>query len=45
MAEEDISQEFRLKEIDETKKKNIEEIKQNEFVNNKHKEVCKTWLY
>ena len=44
MAEEDISQEFRLKEIDETKK-NIEEINQIEFVNNKHKEVCKTCLY
>ena len=26
-------------------KKNIEEINQIEFVNNKHKEVCKTWLY
>ena len=37
MIEENISQEFRLKEIGE--------IKQNEVISTKHKKVCKTLNY
>ena len=40
MTEPNISQEFRVKEIDETKCF-IEEIKQNELMNKKRKKVCK----
>ena len=39
MTEENISQEFRLKNIDETKSYFLEEIKQNELM---HKKVCTT---
>ena len=39
MAEENISQEFRLKNIDETKKYLIEEINRNELMSKKHKKV------
>ena len=39
-----MSQEFRMKNIDETKKYFIEEIKQNELISKKHK-VCKTLSY
>ena len=34
------SQECRLKEIDETKNRLIKEIKQNELISKKHKNVC-----
>ena len=37
MVEENISQEFRLKNIDETRNYLIEEIKQNQLVSKKHK--------
>ena len=39
MAEENISQEFRLKDIDETRNHFIEKIKQNELISKKHKKV------
>ena len=40
MAEENISQEFRLKNIDETKNYLIEEINRNELMSKKHKKIC-----
>ena len=45
MAEENISQEFRLKNIYETKNYLIEEINRNELMNKKHKKVCRTLNY
>ena len=45
MDEENISQEFRLKNIDEKIKGFIEEIKQNELISKKYKNVCKTLYY
>ena len=39
MSEENISREFKLKNIDETRNYLIEEINQNELISNKHKEV------
>ena len=45
MAEESMSQEFRLKNIDETRNYLIEEIKQNELMSKKHKKVCTTLNY
>ena len=45
MAEENISQEFRLKIIGETKNYLIEEINQNEYMSKKHKNVCTTLNY
>ena len=45
MAEENISQEFRLKNIDETRNYLIEEINQNELMSKKHKKVCTTLNY
>ena len=39
MSEENISQEFRLKNIDETKNYLIEETNQNELMSKKHKKV------
>ena len=44
MAEENISQYFRLKNIDETRLI-LEEIKQNELMSKKHKKVCTTLNY
>ena len=41
MAEENISQEFRLKNIDETRNYLIEETNQNELMSKKNKKVCK----
>ena len=41
MFEENISQEFRLKNIDERRNYFIEEIKQNELMSKKDKKVCK----
>ena len=45
MAEENISQEFRLKNIDVTRNYLIEEINQNELINKKHKKICSTLNY
>ena len=42
MVEENISQEFRLKNIDETRNYFLEEIKQNELMTKNHKKVCTT---
>ena len=40
MVEENISQEFRLKNINETRNDFIEEINQNELMSKKHEKVC-----
>ena len=40
MTEENISQEFILKTIDETRNYYIKEINQNESMSKKHKNVC-----
>ena len=45
MAEENISQEFRLKNTDKTKNYFLEEIKQNKLISRKHKKVCATLNY
>ena len=45
IAEENISQEFRLKNIDETRNYFHEEIKQNELMSRRHKKVCATLNY
>ena len=45
MSAENISQEFRLKNIDETRNYFLEEIKQNELMRKKHKKVCTTISY
>ena len=45
MIEENIIQEFRIKNIDETRNYFLEEIKQNELISKKHKKVCKTLNY
>ena len=39
MGEENISQEFRLKNIDKTKNYFLEDIEQNELMSRKHKKV------
>ena len=40
-----MSQECRLKNIDETRNYFLEEIKKNEFMNKKHKKVCTSLNY
>ena len=45
MSAENISQEFRLKNKDETRNYFLEEIKQNELMRKKHKKVCTTINY
>ena len=45
MKEENISQEFRLKDIDETRNYFLEEKRQNELTRTKHKKVCRTLNY
>ena len=45
MAEKKISQELRLKNIDETRNYLIEEINQNELMRKKHQNVCTTQNY
>ena len=45
MVEENISQEFRLKNIDEARNYFLEEIKQNELMTRKHKKGCTTVKY
>ena len=42
MVEENKSQEFRFKNIDETRKYFLKEIEQNELTGKKHKKVCTT---
>ena len=44
MDEWNISQKFRLKNVDETRNYLIEEINQNKLVTKKHKKVCRTLL-
>ena len=45
MSKENLSQEFRLKNVDETKNYFVEEIEQNELMCKKHKKVCTTLNY
>ena len=45
MVEENISQEFTVKNIDETRNYFLEDIEQNELMSRKHKKVCKTLDY
>ena len=45
VVEENISKEFRLKNIGETRNSFLEEIKQNEFLSKKDKRVCATVNY
>ena len=45
MGEENISQEFRMKNIEETKNYLIKEINQNELITNAHKKICMTLNY
>ena len=45
MAEDNISQEFRLKNIYETRNYLIQEINRNELMSKKHKKVCTTLNY
>ena len=45
MVEENISQEFRLKNKDETRNYFVEEIVQNELMREKGKKVCTTLNY
>ena len=45
MSEESISQEFRLKSIDQTRNCFIEEINQNELMSKKHKKACRVLNY
>ena len=45
MAEENISQEFRLKNIDETRNYSVEEMIRNKLISKNHKKVCTTLSY
>ena len=45
MVEENVSQEFRLKNIDEARNYFLEEIKPNGLMSRKHKKVCTTLKY
>ena len=45
MAEESISQEFRLKNIDEARSYLIEEINRNKLISKKQKNLCTTLNY
>ena len=45
MVEENISQKFRLKNIDQTKNYLIEEINRNELMSKKHRNICTTLNY
>ena len=45
MAEKNISQKVKFKNIDETRDYLIEEMKQNELISKKHKKVCKVLNY
>ena len=43
MSEEKISQEFRLKNIDETRSYLIEEMNGNKLISKNHKKVCRVY--
>ena len=45
MSEENMSQEFRLKKMDETRNYLIEEINRNELLSKKHTKVCRALNY
>ena len=45
MVEKNIGQEFRLKNVDETRNYFLEKIKQNILMSKKHKKVCTTLNY
>ena len=45
MSEENLSQEFRLKKIYETRNYFIKEINQNELMSKKNKKVCRILIY
>ena len=45
MVEENINQEFRLKNIDETRNYFLEDLQQNELMSKKCKKFCKTLNY
>ena len=45
MVEGNISQKFRLKNIDQTKNYLIEEINRNELMSKKHRNICTTLNY
>ena len=45
MAEENKSQEFRLKNIDETRNYLFEEINRNDLMSKKYKKVCRVLNY
>ena len=45
MTEENISQEFRLKNVDETRNYLIQEINRNKLMSKKQKKVCRTLNY
>ena len=45
MTKENISQEFRLKEINKTRTYFIDKIKQNELIIKKHKKICRILNY
>ena len=45
MGEENINQEFRLRNINETRNYFLEKIKQNELMSKNHEKVCKTLNY
>ena len=45
MAEENLNQELRLKNKDETRNYLIQEIDQNELISKNHKKVCTTLNY
>ena len=45
MSEENISEEFRRENIDETRNFLIEEINRNELMSKKHKKVCTSLNY
>ena len=45
ISDENVSQEFRLKDVEEIKNYFIKEIEQNEWMSNKHKKGCATPNY
>ena len=45
MVEENISQEFRVKNINETRNYSFEEIYRSELMSKKHKKICTTLNY
>ena len=45
MVEENISQEFCWKYVDETRNYFLEEMEQNELMSRKHKKICTTLNY